>query len=107
MWAAPVGVLAASATLIVLAAVLAPKHKLFALLLAAVVLFVLPWFAGPIPLVRGLFALNFILPFRVIDLVRITEPWGPWRRIAHALSPLDTRSLDRERPRIDFRALLT
>lgn len=103
---APLGVLMASATLIVLAAIIAPRHRLIALALAAAVLLALPWLAGPVPLVRGLFALNFLSTFRVIDLVRSREPWGAGRRIAHALSPLDTRLLRRERPRIDLRAFV-
>ncbi len=106
MWLAPLGVLGASAILIVLAAIVAPKHKLPALALSAVVLLALPWLAGPIPLVRGLFALNFLSAFRVIDLVRSREPWSAWRRIAHALSFLDTRLLRVERPRIDLAALV-
>ncbi len=105
MWAAPLGVLLASATLVVLSAIIAPKHKPLALALSAVAALVLPWFAGPIPLVRGLFALNFMAVFRAIDLVRSREPWSVQRRIAHALSFVDTRLLRRERPRLDLRAL--
>ena len=105
MWVAPLGVLGASAMLLVLAALVAPKHKLLALALSAVVQLALPWLAGPIPLVRALFALNFIAVFRAIDLVRSREPWSAWRRIAHALDFVDTRLLRRERPRIDFGAL--
>ncbi len=107
MWVAPLGVLAASATLIVLAATIAPKQKAVALGLSATVLLALPWLAGPIPLVRGLFALNFICAFRMIDLVRSGEPWSTWRRIAHALSVVDTRLLRRTRPRVDLGALVT
>src|SRR5205807_824647 len=95
-----------SALLIVLGAILAPRHGLVALALAAVVVVALPWLAGPIPLVRGLFALNFIAVFRMIDLVRSREPWSAGRRIAHALSFVDTRLLRRERPRIEIGALV-
>ncbi len=105
-WGAPLGVLGASATLIVLAAIIAPKQKLLALALAAAVTLALPWLAGPIPLVRGLFALNFMAVFRMIDLVRSREPWSAPRRIAHALSFVDTRLLRRQAPRIDVRALV-
>src|SRR5512140_2354389 len=107
MWVAPLAVLGASATLIALAATLAPRHKVLALVLSAVVLFGLPWLAGPIPLVRGLFALNFFAAFRMIDLVRSREPWSAPRRIAHALSVIDTRLLRRVRPRIAPGALVT
>lgn len=106
MWAAPLGVLLASATLIVLSAIVAPTHKPLALALSAVAVFGLPWLAGPIPLVRGLFALNFMAVFRAIDLVRSREPWSARRRIAHALSLVDTRLLRRERPTIDLLALV-
>jgi hypothetical protein len=103
---APLGVLGASATLIVVAASIAPKHKVLALALSAVVMLGLPWLAGPIPLVRGLFALNFMAVFRMIDLVRCREPWSVGRRIVHALSFIDSRLLRRERPRIDAGALV-
>jgi hypothetical protein len=100
---APFGVLAASATLIVLAAVIAPRHKLLALALSAATVLALPWLAGPIPLVRGALALvSFVATFRVIDLVRSREPWSAWRRIVHALSFIDSRLLRREPPRIDL-----
>jgi len=103
---APFAVLVASATLIVLAAVVAPRHKLVALGLSGTVVLVLPWYAGPTPLVRGLFALNFICVFRMIDLVRSREAWRAPRRIAHALSFVDTRLLQRQRPRFDAGGLL-
>lgn len=104
---APLGVLAASAILVVLAASLAPKHKLLALALAAVAPLALPWLAGPVPLVRGAFGLvNFVAMLRVVDLVRMSEPWSARRRIVHALSLLDTRLLRRERPRLDVAALV-
>ncbi|MEJ7732509.1 MAG: hypothetical protein WKG00_25300 [Polyangiaceae bacterium] len=105
MWLAPLAVLGASAALIMLAAVLAPRHRVLALVLSAVVLLALPWLAGPIPLVRGLLALNFLSVFRVIDLVRSREAstWSAPRRIGHALSFVDTRLLRRQRPRLDLR----
>ncbi len=103
---APLVVLGASVTLVVLAAILAPRHKAAALALGAVVLLGLPWLAGPIPLVRGLFALNFISAFRVIDVVRSRELWSARQRIAHALSTVDLRQLRRERPRIDRGAVV-
>ena len=107
MWVAPLGVLGASATLIVLAATLAPTHKRLALALAAAVPLVLPWLAGPIPLARGVLALVFfVFTLRVIDLVRLREPWSARRRIAHALSFIDTRLLRRERPRLDVGTLV-
>ena len=107
MWVATLGVLAAAVPLIVLAATVAPRHKVLALALAAAVPFGLPWLAGPNPLVRGVFALvGFVTTLRVIDLVRLREPWSVWRRIAHALSFIDTRLLRRERPRIELRRLV-
>jgi hypothetical protein len=106
MWMAPLRVLGASATLIVIAAAIAPRHKLLALVLIAAVPLALPWLAGPIPLVRGLFALNFMVVFRVIDLVRSREAWSTRRRIFHAFSVIDTRQLRRERPRIDLAAIV-
>jgi hypothetical protein len=107
MWTAPLGVLAASATLIVLAASVAPRHGLLALALSATAVLVLPWLAGPIPLVRGVFGLvNFVTAFRVRYLVRSREPWSAWRRIVHVLSFIDSRLLRRERPGIDLRALV-
>ncbi len=106
MGVAPVGVLAASVTLIVLAASIAPTHRLLALALSATTVLALPWLAGPVPLARGGLALiNFVVTFRVIDLVRSREPWNARRRIIHALSFIDSRLLRRERPRIDFGAL--
>lgn len=103
---APLGVLAASATLIIVGATIAPKHKALALTLAAAVPLALPWLAGPIPLVRALLALNFMAVFRAIDLVRSREPWSARRRIGHALSFVDTRLLRRARPRLDLGAIL-
>jgi hypothetical protein len=92
--------------LVVLAASIAPTHKLLALTLSAAASLALPWLAGPIPLVRGTFALVlFVAAFRVIDLVRSREPWSARRRIVHALSVIDSRLLRRERPRIDLGAL--
>jgi hypothetical protein len=41
----------------------------------------------------------------MIDLVRSREPWSARRRIAHALSFIDSRLLRRERPRIDLGTL--
>jgi len=103
---APFGVLAASVTLLVLSASLAPRHKLLALALSAATVLALPWLAGPVPLVRGGLALvNFVASFRVIDLVRSREPWNARRRIVHVLSFIDSRLLRRERPRIDLGAL--
>jgi len=104
-WAAPLAVLGASTALIALAAVLAPRNAAVAVVLSLVALLGLPWLAGPVPLVRGLFALNFFGTFRVVDLVRSREPWGAGRRVAHALSLLDSRLLRRERPRLDLPGL--
>lgn len=107
MWTAPFGVLAASATLTVMAASVAPRHRGLALALSATAMLALPWLAGPIPLVRGVFGLvNFVTAFRVMDLVRSREPWSAWRRIVHALSFIDSRLLRRERPRIDLGAVV-
>lgn len=105
MWAATLGVLAASAVLTVLAAILAPKQRTLAITLAAMVQLVLPWFAGPI-LVRALLALNFIVVFRTIDLTRCPDSWRVLRRLVHTLDVVDTRLLRRERPRMDLIALV-
>lgn len=106
-WAAPLAVVVASGLFLVVSATIAPRQKAIALALAAAVELVLPWFAGDIPLVRGLLALNFMAVFRATDLVRLREPWSVWRRIAHAFDFVDTRLLRRERPRIDVGALVS
>ncbi len=105
MWAAPLAVLAISGLFVALSALVAPKHKILALALAATVELGLPWLAGPIPLVRGLLALNFMAVFRAIDLVRLRESWSAPRRIAHGFDFVDTRLLRRERPQVDSVAL--
>jgi hypothetical protein len=107
MWTAPFAVLAASATLIIIAASVAPRHGLLALALSATATLALPWLAGPVPLVRGVFGLvNFVTAFRVMDLVRSHEPWSVRRRIVHVLSFIDSRLLRRDHPRIDRGALV-
>jgi hypothetical protein len=101
------GVLAASLTLTALAATAAPRHRLLALACSATAMFALPWVAGPVPLVRGVFALvQFVSAFRVIDLVRSREPWDARRRILHALSLIDSRLLRRARPRLEVVAVV-
>ena len=106
MWVAPLCVVGAALSLFVLAASIAQRHKLPALALAAAAPFGLPWLAGPVPLVRGVLALVFFVTMiRVIDLVRLREPWSAGRRIAHTLSFIDTRLLRREPPRIDLGGL--
>jgi hypothetical protein len=107
MWVAPLSVLAASVTLMVAAASVAQRRSWLALALSLTAPLVLPWFAGPSPLVRGLLALvTFVTALRVIDLVRLREPWKAWRRIVHVLSFIDTRLLRRERPRLELGRLL-
>lgn len=79
---------------------------MIAVLLGAAVFLVLPWFVGPIPLVRGLSALGgFVLLFRIIDLVRMREKWSASRRIFHVLSGIDSRTLRRAPSRLDLAAL--
>lgn len=102
---APLVVLGVSAALMVLAALVAPTQRVVSVALAAVVMLVLPWFAGATPLIRGLFALNFISVFRIIDVVRSRDGWSASRRVAHAMSFVDTRLLRREPPRVDARAI--
>jgi hypothetical protein len=99
-------VLGASGALFVVAAILASKHRVAALALAAGAVLVLPWVASPDPLLRGLLALlHFVVAFRIIDLVRSREPWSAGRRVVHALSFIDSRRLRRVGARLDVRGL--
>lgn len=104
-WAAPAAVLGASVALLVVAALAASRRPALAVGLSLTMLLVLPWLAGPVPLVRALLAMNFLSVFRTIDLVRSREAWSAGRRVAHALSLLDSRLLVRSRPRVDVAEL--
>ncbi len=88
------------------AALLARRAKPAALVLGAAGFLAVPWLAGPIPLVRGLCALlGGVGLLRVIDTVRFREPWSARRRVLHVLSFVDSRTLRRAPPRLDFLAL--
>ncbi len=100
------GALLLQTVLVAIAAVVAPRAKALALALGAVAFFAAPWLAGDVVLLRGLVALSgWWNLLRVVDVVRLTEPWSASRRIVHAVSMLDTRTLRRERPRLDFGVL--
>lgn len=102
----PVIALLSESALVVTAALLAGRAKPIAILLGAVAFLVAPWFAGPVPLARGLAALvGGVGLLRVIDVVRTREQWGASRRVAHVLSFVDSRTLHRASPRLDLLAL--
>lgn len=94
--------LLAEVVLAVVAALVAPRAKGLAIVLGVVAGAVTPWFAGPIPLLRGLASLvgGFGL-LRILDVVRTRAKWSSSRRIVHVLSLVDTRTLERAAPRID------
>ena len=106
MWREPLSALLLESALTAAAALLAPRAKPAALVLGAVAFLVIPWFAGPIVLLRGLCALlgGFGL-LRVIDTVRSREPWSARRRVFHVLSFVDSRTLRRAPSHVDFLAL--
>lgn len=95
--------LLAEVVLAVIAAVVAPRAKGVALVLGLVAGAGVPWFAGPIPLLRGLAALVGLFGLlRIIDVVRTREKWNASRRMFHVLSLVDTRGLERASPRLDL-----
>ena len=101
----PLTTLLLEGALATVAALLAPRAKTVAFALGVVGLLGAPWLAGPIPLARGLITLiGGILLLRVIDLVRIGDSWSSWRRLAHVVSFVDSRTLRRATPALDLRA---
>ena len=88
------------------AALLARRAKPTAIVLGAAAFFGAPWVAGPNALVRGLCALlGGVALLRVVDTVRSREAWSAWRRVLHVLSFVDSRTLRRASPHLDFLAL--
>jgi hypothetical protein len=88
------------------AALLARRAKLPALVLGAAAFLGAPWLAGPNALLRGLCALaGGMALLRVVDLLRTREAWSASRRVLHVLSFVDSRTLRRARPQVDFVAL--
>lgn len=94
------GVLAAAAAL------LARRAKVAASFLGAACFLAAPWLAGSVPLLRGLSALlgGWVL-LRVIDAVRVREPWSAARRVLHVVSLVDSRVLRRAPMSVDLLAL--
>jgi hypothetical protein len=89
-----------------IAGLVAPRSKLVAHTCGAAAFLVVPWLAGPIPLVRALCTIaGFMGWFRVTDVVRSGATWNAPRRVFQVLSPIDARTLRRERPRVDLAAL--
>lgn len=102
----PLRALLVQCLLAVAAALIAKRAKTLAVLFGVAAFSVPPWFAGRVPLLRGLCALvGFIGCFRIIDVVRVGASWSASRRIAHVMSFVDTRTLRRELPHLDWRAL--
>lgn len=88
------------------AALLARRAKPVALVLGAAAFFAAPWLAGPIPLLRGLFALmGFVGLLRIVDTVRMREPWSASRRLFHVVSFVDSRTLRRAPPQLELLTL--
>jgi hypothetical protein len=106
MWTEALLALLVQSALAGAAALLARRAKPAALVLGAVAFFGAPWLAGPNVLLRGLIALlGFIGVLRVVDTVRSHEPWSACRRVLHVLSFVDSRTLRRAPPHLDFLAL--
>jgi hypothetical protein len=106
MWMGPLYALLLQSVLAGAAALLARRAKPAALVLGAAAFFGAPWLAGPIVLLRGLSALvGFVGLLRIVDIVRSREPWSAWRRVLHVLSFVDSRTLRRAPPHLDFLAL--
>jgi hypothetical protein len=106
MWTGPQFALLLQSTLAAAAALLARRAKPLALLLGGLAFFGAPWLAGPSALLRGLSALmGFIGLLRIVDTVRSREPWSGWRRVLHVVSFVDSRTLRRARPYLDFLAV--
>jgi len=106
MWIGPLRALFVQSALAVAAALLARRAKPAALVLGAAVFIGAPWLAGPIALPRGLSALiGFVGLLRIVDTVRFGDPWGAWRRVLHVVSFVDSRTLRRAPPRLDFLVL--
>ena len=106
MWTGPLFALLLQGALAGAAALLARRAKPAALVLGAAFFFGAPWLAGPNPLLRGLCALmGFVGLLRIVDIVRSRQPWSVWRRVLHVVSFVDSRTLRRAPPHLDFRAL--
>jgi hypothetical protein len=106
MWTGPLSALLLQSALAGAAALLARRAKPAALVLGAAAFFGAPWLAGPNALLRGLSALlGGVGLLRVIDVVRLREPWSASRRVLHVLSFVDSRTLRRAPPHLDFLAL--
>jgi len=103
MDARPLGAVLVEVVLAILAAVVVRRSKPLAIALGAACFLVAPWYAGSIPLLRGLAALvgGFGL-LRILDVARAGEKWSASRRVFHVLSLVDTRLLERDSPRIAF-----
>jgi hypothetical protein len=106
MWTGPHVALPLQLALAATAGLLAPRAKLVAVALGAACFLGAPWLAGSVPAVRGLDALvGGVVLFRIIDLVREDAAWGARRRLLHALSFVDSRTLRAEPRALDVRAL--
>lgn len=106
MWTELLRALLLQCALAAIAAVVARRAKVVAILFGAAAALVIPWFAGPIPLFRGISALiGWVGLLRVIDVVRIRASWTALRRVIHVMSFVDSRTIRRAPPRIDFAAL--
>jgi len=107
MGTAPLFALLLQSALAGAAALLARRAKPVALVLGAAAFLGAPWLAGPNALLRGLSALlGGVALLRVVDTVRFREPWSAWRRVLHVLSFVDSRTLRRAPPHLDFLALV-
>jgi hypothetical protein len=106
MWTQPLQALSLQLALAIAAALVSRRAKSLALVLGGIAFLGAGWLSGPMPLFRGLIALNgFVVLMRVADVVRSREPWSSARRVVHVLSFVDTRTLQRAPRRIDAAAL--
>jgi hypothetical protein len=106
IWFAPLFAVLVQSALTGAATVFARRAKPIALVLGAAAFFGAPWLVGPNVLLRGLCALlGWVSFLRVIDVVRCRERWSASRRVLHVVSFVDSRTLRREPPRVDLRAL--
>jgi hypothetical protein len=107
MWTGPLSALLLQSALAGVAALLARRSKVVALVLGAAAFLGAPWLAGPNALLRGLCALlGGVGLLRVIDVVRLRAPWSAGRRVLHVLSFVDSRTLRRAPRELDVRAAL-
>jgi hypothetical protein len=106
VWTEPLSALLLLSALAGAAALLSRRASPVAIVLGVAAFLGAPWLAGPIALHRGLTALVGGIGFlRVIDVVRVREPWSAGRRVLHVLSFVDSRTLRRAPPHLDFSAL--